>query len=119
MQALAVRPQGYDAGAYRLVIRLSPDEQEIVRTAPFIAFELPRLPNRTITPDAGFAVATNDSGVIRLRGVLRPDSGWLGHCHSNGVEESANPTPIGTIESALQQSAEGALASMRAWLNLG
>lgn len=118
MEVLAHRPVGYDLGAYRLVIRLSEDEERIVRDAPRIAFRLPKLPKRSVIADSGFNVAAVLAGEVELMGVLQLGAGWLGHCYTNGVEERANPTPIGAVTSALQQNAEQAIATMRAWLRI-
>lgn len=118
MRATAFRPPGYDHGAFRVYVQLAPEEKELVRVAPPIAFCLPRLDRRTVLADRGFDVAAVNGDQVEIRGVLNADAGWWGHCYTNGVEEDANPTPIDHVVRELEGSVRTALETMSAWMNL-
>jgi len=114
MQVVCSRPTGYQDGAFRLCIALTPAERALVEAAPQIAFAIPRLRRRAVYPDAGYQVAAPINGAVELRGILTRD-GWYGDCYSNGVTEARNPTPVALVVQHLAASVDAALAVMREW----
>lgn len=113
MQIHICRPTGYDFGAYTVEINLDPSEWNDFHGWP-IVFEIPKLNKRALYPDEHYRVAVPVSGsAIEFRGILR-DGCWSGHCYSNGIEESENPTPIVTVKRALEANIQTALQIMKA-----
>lgn len=103
MNIVTLRPKGYDEGAFTVEVNLEPSEWDKCRGWP-IVFKIPSLAKRALYPDEHYRVAIpHASKEIEIGGVLR-DGCWRGHCYSNGVEESKNPTPITEVEAALQKN---------------
>lgn len=84
------QPEGYDFGAWRVVVTVRDDVPG--RIPEELGFSLPDLPKRLCHPDQGYFCATG-RGIL---GSLKNGS-WMGHVYSNGVAEEENPTTIDEV----------------------
>ena len=108
MKARAVRLPGQEFRLFRLIVELDVTEQDLVRTAPPIAFRIPQLPGSSIHADADHRIAGMVDGKVELMGVLDPDRGWFGNC------STVDPAEIPAIERAIEAQVSLALDMMRA-----
>lgn len=97
------RPDEYDYGAWRVVVKLHPDVLKRLAGA-LLVFSLPTLPKRMCHPEKGYVRAIEGE----QRGCF-VNGEWLGDIYSNGVHEDENPTKIEAIRDAFIQSAMRAI----------
>jgi len=110
VQIRVSRPETYDAGAWRVEIKLRKPEE-----CPYpVVFPLPKLEKRLIHCDPEYRAAWFDSAtqLHEPAGVLK-DGMWRGDCYSNGIAESDNPTPLEEVEQALRKNIEMVLVHLR------
>ncbi len=104
------KPQGYQDGAWKAVVRLKRPEEAVVFGDP-LGFFLPDLPRRRVHPDKGYAAALPKTQDYVLGGRL-VNGVWEGHIYSNGCAEEDNPTPIEDVQvqihAAVIRALEGA-----------
>lgn len=116
MEVKNTQPADFKAGAYRVEITLSEDEAQLLRGAPVMPFDIPRLPHRSIIIDPGFSIAVRGLGAVSLRGRF-VNGVWNGRLYSNGVAENDNPTSIEEVQAALGASASQVVEIARAWVD--
>ena len=110
VQIRVSRPETYEAGAWRVEIKLKKPEE-----CPYpLVFPLPDLDKRSIhcDPEHRAAWFNAETQTHETAGVLR-DGIWRGDCYTNGIAESENPTSLEVVEQALRNKIEMALAYLR------
>lgn len=76
-------PDGYDPGAWKLTITLSPD---VRANAPKeLVFPIPRVPNGMCRGDTGYVCAIPNEGKTELWGKF-VDGVWRGHLYVYGID---------------------------------
>ncbi|ONX50553.1 hypothetical protein, partial [Burkholderia cenocepacia] len=98
VQCSIFRPDGYVAGAWRVQVSLGAAARA-ERANSTLVFDLPRHSQRHFQVDKGFLFDLNPTDGV-MKGVFVNDE-WSGDVYSNGVDETKNEMPIGTLRAIL------------------
>lgn len=91
------RPDGYQVGAWRVELRLSPGIRRFWSGSPF-QFEIPQWATRTFQMTREFKFGPYEGRFV--------DGVWKADLYSNGIKEAENPVGLAEVRRALIQCVE-------------
>lgn len=109
------RPDGYDFGAWRVVVKLRDPSEMMIGCTP-VPFSVPDLKGRIFIVDPEYRAMVNvPDAADPVFGGHFVDGEWRAHMYSNGFPEDKNPTPIPDVQQELSKSVGAIIERLRGY----